>query len=112
MTMTNNVRKQRFIHEVLGNSDGEIPTAKGTVGTIAIVVLILFAATALAGFHRDDGKTVTASATGRYVVSVHDDSPMLKKQDLAAKAEPEGNAQQQAETGKKEPDGNVQDLTY
>lgn len=110
--MTNNARKERFMREVLGNSDGELPTAKGTVGTIAIVVLILFAATALAGFHRDDGKVVTASATGRYVASVHDDSPMLKKQDLAARAEPGGKAPQQGQAGSKEPDGNVQDLTY
>jgi hypothetical protein len=95
--MLNNARKQRLTREALGNADGEMPTAKGTVGTIAIFVLILFAATALSGFHRDDRKIVTASATDRNAASVHDDSPMLKKQDLAAKAKPEGNAQQQGE---------------
>lgn len=110
--MLNNARKQRLMREALGNADGEMPTAERTFGIIAVFVLILFTTAALSGFHRDDGKIVTASATDRYVASVHDDSPMLKKQDLAGKAAPEGKAQQHGEAGIKEAEGNVQDLTY
>jgi hypothetical protein len=100
------------MREALGNADGVMPIAARSFGTIAILVLILFATTAFSGFHRDDRGIVTASATDRYVASVRDDSPVLNKQDLAGNAEADGKAQQQGDAGKKEPEGNVQDLTY
>lgn len=104
--MLNNARKQRLMREALGNEDGEMSTAQVTYGTIAVFVLILFAATALSGRHQDDRKIVAASVTDRYVASIYDDSMMLKKQ------EPAGQAQQQGAASTKEPEGNVQDLTY
>lgn len=110
--MLNNARKQRLMREALGNEDGEMSTAQVTYGTIAIFVLILFAATALSGHHQDDRKFVAASVTDRYVASIYDDSSTLKNQDPAVKAEPDGKAQQQDGPSTKEPEGNVQDLTY
>jgi hypothetical protein len=115
--MLNNDRKQRLTSEALGNAGGEMPTAESTFWIIGIVALILYWVAAIA----------VASATDRYVASIHHDSPMLKKQYLAgnaepegkeqqqgqaSKKEPEGNVQQQGEASKKEPEGNVQDLTY
>jgi hypothetical protein len=110
--MQNNARKQRLMREALGNADGEMPAAERNYAAIAIFALILFAVTALSGFHQDDRKIVTAAVTDRYVASGRDDSPMPMKQNLAGKAQPEGQAQRQSEARGKEAEGNVQDLTY
>lgn len=87
--MLNNDRKQRLTREAPGNENGEMLR-----GGSAFVILGILAALAL---YWGIAAIVAASAPDRYFASAHYDSPMLKKQDLAVKAEPEGKEQRQDE---------------
>ena len=110
--MLNNARKQRLMREAQVSKDGEMPAAEHPLTPIALVALILFAVTALSGFHQDDRKIVTAPVAERYVAAVHGDAPLQQQQDRAGMTAPQPEGQQQVEAGTKEPEGNVQDLTY
>jgi hypothetical protein len=81
--------KQGLSGETLGNDNGEMPRAAS-----AFVITGMLAALAL---YWGIAAIVAASAPDRNFASGRYDSPMLKKQHLAVKAEPEGREQRQGE---------------
>jgi hypothetical protein len=87
--MLNNDHKQRLTREAPGNENGEMSR-----GGSAFVITGMLAALAL---YWGIAAIVAASAPDRNFASAHYDSPILKKQDLAVKAEPEAKEQRQGE---------------
>lgn len=111
-TMSNEARKQRLMHEILGDRDEEIPLAEIACLSIVVTVLVLFAAVTLSGCNWNDRKIVVVSTTDNVPTTMFDNSPAPSVQRLTANAEPDGKSRQQGDGSKKVDEGNVQDLTY
>lgn len=62
--MSNDSRKARLTREALGEADGEMPAAQGTLRVIAALLVVLFAAGAVFGPRAIDDKVAAASARG------------------------------------------------
>ena len=110
--MQNSPRNKRLMREALGNVDGEMPIAYGTLRAIAAAVLIILAAVALSAGKVVERSAIAASTSDAYIASVHYDAPALTTQDLGDRTASEVEVQPQGTVVKKEPEGNVVDMTY
>jgi hypothetical protein len=110
--MPDNAGKKHQMPEAQGNADGGMPAAANAFAAIAAFMLVLFTATAISGYYRDDRNNSTESVMAGYAASVHADAPLPRKHDLAGKPRPEVRDTQPGMAGGKASPGNAQDLAY
>jgi hypothetical protein len=112
VTMSNEARKQRLLHEAIGNAGDEIPMGEIAALSVTITALILFAAIALAGCNWDERKILVVSTNDRAVATAHQDSAPRTSASPTGTAEPGSNTMPLGGSSRNAADGNVQDLTY
>jgi hypothetical protein len=112
MTMPSNAHDHDPAPEAHAYADSRTPAARNAFETLATMVFVVLAATALLGIGRNDSQVLAASETGEYagadaIVPWTQTTPeSIGEIGLGTAERPH------REAGKPEPEGNVVDMTY
>jgi hypothetical protein len=112
MTMPNSALNQDPVSEAPAYADSRTPAARSTFETLATMVFVVLAATALLGIGPNDSQVLAASETGEYAGTDAIVRWMPAMQDSIGETGPDATEWQQRKAGKPEPEGNVVDMTY